>query len=154
MKYFTVIILLFTFLALGVMSCGTDEPADTDSNEEAGLTDFEHQHGIGPIDEPMDIPESIDMDKVEQGRQFYRTRCSSCHRMDQRHVGPPLGMVTESRSPEWIMNFTLNPGENIRNHPVGQSLLREYLTEMPQQNVNEDQARAILEYLRYQAEQD
>ncbi len=152
MRHVTTSILLLTLIAFGIFSCGPGDSGDNGNNEESGLSEFEQQHGIGPIDEPMDIPESIDMDKVEQGRQLYRSRCSSCHRMDQRHVGPPLGQVTESRSPEWIMNFTLNPGDNIRNHPVGQNLLREYLTEMPQQNVDKDQTRAILEYLRYQAQ--
>ena len=152
MKNIITILLLVTLSAFSVYSCGADDQNDED-NAEPGLNEFEQVHGIGPIGEEMDIPEEIDMDKVERGQQVFRTRCSSCHRMEGRHVGPPLGTITDTRSPEWIMNFTLNPGENIRNHPRGDALLREYLTEMPQQNVDEDQVRAILEYLRYEADQ-
>lgn len=152
MKYITSFILLFTLLAFVLFSCGPEENGAPEEEEEE-LSSFEQTHGIGPITEEMDLPDELDMNKVEQGEQIFRSRCSSCHRMEGRHVGPPLGAAADTRSPEWIMNFTLNPRENIQRHPRGEALLREYLTEMPQQNVDEDQTRAILEYLRYEAEQ-
>lgn len=147
-----VIIILITF---GVSSCGQDGTGENGNHaEEPGLTDFEMEHGIGPIDEPLEIPDQIDMVKVEQGQQLFRSRCSSCHRMEGRHVGPELGKITTGRSPEFIMNFILEPRENIQRHPIGQALLREYLIEMPYQNIDQEQARAILEYLRYEAEEN
>ncbi len=153
-KLFTLIIIL-TLVTFGVSSCGQNETDEAGNNaEETGLTDFEMDHGIGPIDQRIEIPDEIDMEKVEKGRQVYRSRCSSCHRMEGRHVGPELGKITTGRSPEFIMNFILNPSENIQRHPVGQALLREYLVEMPYQNVDKEQARAIVEYLRYQAEEN
>lgn len=71
-----------------------------------------------------------------------------CHNMEGRMVGPELGDVMERRSPEFVMNFILNPSGMTREHPVGQELLQEYMTAMPYQNVKEDEARAIVEFLR------
>ena len=122
-----------------------DQP--TDVNDE-GLTAFEEEHGIGPITERITLEEQIDEQLAARGEQAFIMKCESCHRMENRHVGPPLGDILEIRSPEWVMNFTLNPQQNIREHPVGQQLLQEYMLEMPYQNVDEEEARAILEYLR------
>ena len=148
-------ILVLAFTIFGLLSCnsGKENGEDDEHGERIELTSFEQTHGIGPVTEEMNIPDEIDPELVEQGERIYRSRCSSCHRMEDRRVGPPLGTITETRSPEWIMNFTLNPGENVNRHPRGQALLREYLTQMNNQNVDEDQVRAILEYLRYEADQ-
>ncbi len=47
------------------------------------------------------------------------------------------------------MNMMLNPGEMIKRHPVVKKLLAEYLTTMTFQNIDVQDARAILEYLRW-----
>lgn len=134
---------------LSLPGCSADEPDAPQTEEEAsGLTDFEMEHGLGPITEPVSLEEEIDGELAAQGEDIFQTKCESCHQMDSRFVGPPLGNVLEARSAEFVMNFMLNPQEMIREHPVGQQLLQEYMTEMPYQNVSEEDARAILEYLR------
>ncbi len=125
---------------------GKDTPENGDE-----LTDFEMEHGIGPVTEPLDIGE-IDLGKAQRGADFFDSRCASCHRMEERRVGPPLGRVAENRSPEFIVNFTLNPEEMVDRHPVGQALLQEYLTIMPYQNVSKERALEIVDFLRHYAE--
>ncbi len=145
------------FISLTITACGeSDAPADRDRSEapaqEQGLSEFEVEHGIGPVTERVEIGDGFDQAMVDKGRNIYEMKCEMCHNYEGRMVGPELGNVLERRSPEFVMNFILNPGGMARDHPVGQELLREYMTIMPFQNVKEDEARAIVEYLRYYAE--
>lgn len=112
------------------------------------LTPFEQEHGIGPITERIEISDEINEDMVTRGRNIFEMKCDDCHSLQQDEVGPSLGDVVERRSPEFIMNFVLNPGENVLNHPVGLDLLAEHNVEMPYRNVTQDEARAIYEFLR------
>jgi cytochrome c5 len=141
-------------LVLAACGNGADDQATSqaDTDPETGLTAFEMEHGIGPITERIEIPNEIDQSLVDQGRTVYEMKCEACHNMESRMVGPAMGNITEQRSAEFIMNFILNPSGMIRDHPIGQELLEEYRTPMPYQNVDEAEARAILEYLRYYAE--
>ena len=138
-------------------ACGGEESSERRSTqppaEEPTLTEFELEHGIGPVTEPIEIGD-IDPDLVTKGRNIYEMKCEMCHNYQGRMVGPELGNVIERRSPEFVMNFILNPSGMVREHPVGQELLREYMTAMPFQNVQKDEARAIVEYLRYYYEEN
>jgi cytochrome c1 len=58
--------------------------------------------------------------------------------------------VTETRTGAYIMNMILNPAEMVQKHPEARAKLAEFMTPMPFQNVTEDEARDILEYLRSQ----
>lgn len=102
--------------------------------------------GIGPIKELKLGP--IDQSLVKKGKEIFESKCAACHKFDEKYVGPPLRGVTKRRKPEWIMNIILNPSEMIQKDPIAKELLAEYLTPMPFQNVSEEDARAILEYLR------
>lgn len=117
-------------------------------SETAGLTAEQMEHGIGPI-APFD-PGPIDAALAERGAELYRMKCSSCHKMDGRYVGPALGNITEERSPAYIMNMILNPQEMITTHPEAKKKFAEFMTPMPNQSLNEDDARAVLEFLRQQ----
>lgn len=145
-------ILPFVLLLLLAACNENDTQSETRSSQqrssnERSFTAFELEHGIGPIKQEVALGE-INPALVETGKAIFDMKCTSCHHMDTRFVGPALGDVTERRSPAFIMNFMLNPSEMARQHPEGRKLLAEYLTPMPFQNVSEDDARALLEYLR------
>lgn len=74
--------------------------------------------------------------------------------MDEHYVGPALRDVTEKRSAVYVMNMMLNPDQMIKEHPTAQKLLQEFMTPMTNQNSQEENARAILEYPRQMNEQD
>jgi mono/diheme cytochrome c family protein len=138
-------------LALTFSACsGGDSQQQTQEgdNQEQGLTDFEMEHGIGPITERLDISDEIDDELRVRGQEIFEMKCEMCHNMEGRMVGPALGDVAERRSPEYLMNMILNPGGMARNHPEGQKLVQEYMAVMPFQNVSEEDARALVEYLR------
>jgi hypothetical protein len=57
--------------------------------------------------------------------------------------------IYERRSPEWVMNMLLNPAEMLKKDPIAIALLKEYNNIMMlNQNLTNDEARSISEYLR------
>jgi mono/diheme cytochrome c family protein len=145
---------LVGFLA-GAVGCGAKDaapPAPPAAAAVAGgdLTPFQLEHGIGPITEVLNLgPVSHEM--AEAGEKLFETKCSACHKMVDKYVGPPLGEVTTRRTPEFIMNQILNPDGMYTRHPVVKQLLGEYMTQMPNQGLTQDEARKVLEYLRTQS---
>ncbi|TVQ64995.1 MAG: cytochrome c [Balneolaceae bacterium] len=144
------VLAMFTFQACGGSE---DESAISEDIEmelypDSDLTPFQQVHGIGPITERIEISDDIDQEMVMRGRVIYEQKCEMCHQLDNRRIGPSLGDIVDRRSPEFVMNFILNPGEMVRNHPVGQDLLAEHFTEMQYQNLSIEEARAIYEFLR------
>jgi cytochrome c len=113
------------------------------------LTPFQLENGIGPVTEVVKVG-PIDKEMAEEGKELFTTKCSACHKMGERYVGPPLGEVTVRRAPAFIMNQILNPDGMYTKHPVVRQLLGEYMTQMPNLGLTRDQARAVLEYLRTQ----
>lgn len=112
------------------------------------VTEDELKYGIGPIRRVELGP--LDDALAARGEELFKMKCMACHRLDDRYVGPALRGVTERRTPEFVMNMMLNPGEMVRRHPVGRAMLAAHYTEMPAQNLTEEEARALLEYLRTQ----
>lgn len=157
---FLLILLLSAFIMISLSLQGCGENGDDSMAEQEQemdpyleqfqerLTPFEQEHGIGPITERIEIDDEIDDEMVMRGREIFEMKCDDCHSLEQREIGPSLGEVVERRSPEFIMNFILNPGENVLNHPVGLDLLAEHHTEMPYRDVTEDEARTIYEFFR------
>jgi mono/diheme cytochrome c family protein len=104
--------------------------------------------GIGPV-KSVSFPDQIDPELAKQGEAKYKMLCTACHMAGQRFIGPDLTGVFERRSPEWVMNMILNPDEMIRQDPIAKALLQEYNNAMmTNQNLSEEEARAIAEYLR------
>lgn len=155
---------ILVFLAAAAAACGGGEGppggAGTDDAERSngaaatagGLTAEELEFGIGPI-RSVELSE-LDRELAEEGAEVFSVKCSACHKLEERYVGPPLGDVTERRTPEFIMNMILNPDEMVARHPEVKALLAQYYTPMPDQQLTEQDARAVLEYLRAPAELD
>ncbi|HMS52111.1 MAG TPA: c-type cytochrome, partial [Chitinophagales bacterium] len=77
------------------------------------------------------------------------TKCFACHRLtDEKLVGPGWKGVTQRRAPHWIMNFITNPDVMIDKDPAVQAQLEICLVRMPNQNVADDEARSIVEFMR------
>lgn len=135
--------------AAALTACGGDRRADGDqaaSQAQAGPSAEELEKGIGPVREVVLGP--VDPALAAQGQATFDMKCTSCHKLGERYVGPPLGSVLERRTPEFVMNMMLNPNEMTQKHPVIRELVGEYMLAMPFQDLTEPEARAILEYLR------
>jgi cytochrome c2 len=151
----TKIIPTLFIVALFVWACGGGEKNEPSSGTSAkeklaqrfGLTAFEYENGIGPIKEKIELG-AIDMIKAKRGEKIFTEKCTQCHKLDERYTGPALRDVTSRKTPEFILNQILNPEEMTKRHPEVKKMLAQYATQMTFQNVSEDDAKAILEYLR------
>ena len=104
--------------------------------------------GIGPISS-VNFADEIDQELAAKGGETYKAICTACHMAEQRMIGPALKGVYERRSPEWVMNMILNPDGMLKEDPIAKALLKEYNNAiMLNQNLSEEQARGIAEYLR------
>jgi mono/diheme cytochrome c family protein len=152
--------LAFVFLFSGALltSCGgsetkteesSDQPAyNPNATEEETAADPNDGKGVGPISN-VEIGADIDKTMADKGKTIFEAKCTACHNSTgDKKVGPGLGGVTERRKPEWIMNMVLNPEKMVQEDPAARELLAEYIAPMANQNLTEEEARAVLEYFR------
>ena len=126
----------------------TQSPDQVVTNE-INLTPIDlNNKGIGPIKKVV-FTEKIDEVLVENGKNIFKSKCTACHNINRRLIGPPMKGIYDRRSPEWVMNIILNPDEMLKEDPIAVALLKEYNNIiMLNQNITEDQARALAEYFR------
>ena len=104
--------------------------------------------GVGPI-KSLSFDAEIDPELAKAGEAKFQMICTACHMIGQRMIGPDLTGVYERRSPEWVMNMMLNPDGMLKEDPIAKALLKEYNNMvMTNQNLSEEEARALAEYLR------
>ena len=142
-------VMILGLMILGIWGCSPESKKNDQGGGASveGTTEAVSEKGVGPV-QSVEMGERIDEALAKKGEEIFKTKCSACHATEKRLVGPPLSGVTQRRKPEWIMNMILNPEEMTRKDPVARKLLEEYMTQMTYQNVTEEEARAILEYLR------
>lgn len=141
---------LSTLLVISLGCSGSnDAPASNQNSSKSanGLSSFEQEHGIGPVNEVLELG-AFDEELAEKGQQVFKAKCSACHKMGERYVGPDLSDVLDRRTPAYVMNMILNPQEMIQKHPEAKKMLAEFMTPMPYQNVSREETRAIVEYFR------
>ncbi|MFM1875241.1 MAG: hypothetical protein RL266_978 [Bacteroidota bacterium] len=103
--------------------------------------------GVGPITS-IDLPETIDEALAATGMTTFEAKCTACHKIGKRFVGPDLTGIVDRREPEWIMNMILDPERMVKENEAAKALLAEYMSPMANQSLTEDEARSILEYFR------
>ena len=138
-------------VAVILASCGSDgkkgdQAAQPKEAEKAVELDPMKDKGVGPITS-VTLGE-IDEALAATGKDVFKLKCSACHKISKRFVGPALAGVTERRTPEWIMNMILNPEKMVAENALAKKLLAEYLSPMANQSLTESEARSILEYFR------
>lgn len=134
-----------------IASCGGEEtrdaPPGTAPESMVKKAPAGPDKGVGPITS-IDIPETIDEALAETGMQTFEAKCTACHKMGKRFVGPDLTGITDRREPEWIMNMILDPELMVKENEAAKQLLMEYISPMANQSLTEEEARSILEYFR------
>ena len=116
----------------------------SDSNAMVDLSN----KGIGPV-KSVTLAATIDQAMADNGQQIFKNKCSSCHRTNKKFIGPNPTGILEKRSPEWIMNMILNPAEMVQKDPIAKQLLIQFNgSPMANQNLTQEDARAVLEYFR------
>ena len=105
--------------------------------------------GVGKFTD-VKVGKTVDAALAAKGKTLFQTSCTACHTAtDQRLIGPGLKGITKIRTPEWIMNMITDPTKMTHNDAIAKALLEEFNNvQMANQNVGDDGARAILEFLR------
>lgn len=135
-----------------VASCGggteTSKDESLDSNAAAQANDPMANKGIGPITQ-VTLGADVDAALAEEGKKVYDQLCTACHKPTEKFIGPAPQGIFDRRSPEWVMNMILNPVEMVEKDPDAKALLIEFNgAPMANQNLTQEQARAVLEYFR------
>lgn len=145
-------LLVLLTLGIALYACsqsgnqGTESGATNQSNTDPA--EYDPTRGLGKYDH-VDVGDNLDVALAKEGKVISDLKCASCHRYtDQRLVGPGWAGVTEKHQPEWIMNFITNPDPMIDIDPELQAQLEICLIRMPNQNLSDDEARKILEFMR------
>ena len=138
---------LVLIIAIALSACGGDTSSTEAPEPEAASAETSAPASDLPIQGALDLG-PIDAALAAQGEEIYSTRCTTCHKQDERYIGPPLAGLLDRRSPEWVMNMILSPEMMLASDPEAQALLAEYNVPMTNQNLTQDEARAVLEYLR------
>ena len=141
-------------LAVLFAACSSDKPkteaepdAYANESDSAPVAAVDDGKGVGPV-KSVTLA-ALDKDKAAKGKAIYEMKCQACHRLDdQKVVGPGWKDVTKRRQPEWIMNMIINVDEMLQKDPEAIKLVEAYLMKMPNQNVTEEEAYQILEYMR------
>lgn len=97
----------------------------------------------------MELTRPLNPDWVKQGKSFYDSKCMPCHRLTtERLVGPGWRDVTRRRTPVWILNMICNTDKMLAHDAEALKLLERCLVRMPNQNIPQEEARKILEFMR------
>lgn len=149
MKLNVIAIAVFVFLMAG---CGNSEKKNQDdkATSESEIKVYDNpldDKGIGPITS-LTLPAEINQELAAKGKEIYVLKCTACHKETQRFIGPAPAGIFERRSPEWIMNMILNPEVMVQKNDIAKKLLAEYIAPMANQNLTEEEARAVVEYFR------
>ena len=103
--------------------------------------------GIGPI-KSLTL-DAVDQEMAAHGADVFKKMCTACHRPNKKFIGPSPKDILNRRAPEWVMNMILNPDEMVQKDPLAKALLIEFNgSPMANQNLSEEDARAVLEYFR------
>lgn len=119
--------------------------SDASSN---GNPSYDPNRGIGKFTDVVVDPK-LDQAMATTGEKAYGVKCASCHKLtDERLVGPGWKGVTSKFTAPWIMNFMTNTDEMLNKDPQAQAQLEICLVRMPNQNLSDEEARALYEYMR------
>ena len=106
-------------------------------------------HGTELKESDITLATPLDQTMVTAGKATYELKCQSCHKLTtEKLVGPGWKDVTSRRKPVWIMNMITNVDMMLETDPEAQKLLEQCLVRMPNQNLDKDQARQVLEFMR------
>jgi cytochrome c2 len=123
----------------------TTTPAKTDT---VVMSMGMNSKGIGRFSD-VKLTHPLDDGMVAKGQAIAESKCAACHKMtDEKLVGPGWKGVTDRRAPEWIMNFITNTQVMLDKDLVAQSEVVTCIVRMPNQDLTDEQARQVLEFMR------
>ena len=144
----TTLLIIITVVALN--ACIDKTPSNAEKLDTQELTKNQtEEHGSEVKAEDVHLTNPLNAQWVTEGKGLYELKCQACHKLtDEKLVGPGWKGVTQRRKPEWILNMITNVDMMLEKDPEAQRLLEECLVRMPNQNLNLEEARKVLEFQR------
>jgi len=136
-----------------VYSCGGNSPSSpadfTSSPASTGASAATSDpKGTGKFTD-VKLTHPLDQTMVTQGKAIFDVKCNACHKLtSEKLVGPGWKGVTDRRKPEWIMNFVTNTEVMLNKDTAAQAMVEKCMVRMPNQNLSDDDARHVLEFMR------
>lgn len=154
-KLNTLILLSLAFIAT---SCGggSTESTETEAVAEAPAAPmtleeaekgWETNYGVGPV-KSLELPAEIDQALADAGKVVYEAKCTACHKVEKKFIGPSPKGIMERRTAAWVMNMILDPEGMVNNDPIARGLLMKFSAPMANQSLTEEEARSVVEYFR------
>ncbi len=153
MKKFSILLSIVIFIAACGGGAGSDVKATTDAGDTKATTangnpSYDPNRGEGKFTK-VEIGATLDNAMAANGEKIFGVKCSSCHKLTaEKLVGPGWTGVTSRHAAEWIMNFVTNTDEMLNKDPKAQAQLEICLVRMPNQNLADEDARALYEFMR------
>ena len=146
-------IILIMSMAVGIYACSGNAAKQsgdsaTQSTTESGNPSYDPERGSGKFTK-VDVAATLDKTMADAGNKIYDVKCSSCHKLTtEKLVGPGWSGVTSRHKPEWILNFVTNTDEMLQKDAKAQAMLELCLVRMPNQNLTDEDARHVYEFMR------
>jgi cytochrome c5 len=154
MKKFAILLFIGAFIAAcgggnsESSTPGSETPSSESKKSESGNPSYDPQRGEGKFTK-VEVGETLDAPMAANGEKVYGVKCSSCHKLtSEKLVGPGWLGATDRHTAEWIMNFATNTDAMLDKDPKAQAQLEICLVRMPNQNISDDDARNVYEFMR------
>jgi len=94
---------------------------------------------------------SANAQSAAEGAALFKQKCTSCHALNQKVVGPALKGISDRRSEEWLIKWIKNSQAMIASgDPEAVALYKEYneaaMTAFPE--LSDDNIKSILAYIK------
>ncbi|MEK7824528.1 MAG: cytochrome c [Candidatus Eisenbacteria bacterium] len=134
--------------------CGGNKEAGEEQNASTPATP---SSSAGSATLPPDLDQGpraaaseVDEAKAKVGGGLFQSKgCSACHGFGKRVSGPDLQGVSQRRTAKWLESQILHPDVMIKQDPIARGLFAQYSLQMPKQGLTEDEARAVIEFLKH-----
>lgn len=144
-------IFLPVVLALALFACTSKKDAEEAAKKSPSPSELASPqpevHGTEV--KTIELTTPLNKEWVATGKGIYDTKCLACHKLsNEKLVGPGWSGVTKRREPVWLMNMITNVDMMLEKDAEAQKMLEECLVRMPNQNVTQEDARKLIEFMR------
>lgn len=145
-------------LPLVFSACNFKNPADIAAHPSVRLNitqdveveepPYDIERGIGKYD-ATNTGDAFNGTLATKGQEVFEGTCTACHTLtNEQVVGPGLKDITKRRTLYWLMNYLADPDGMIDKDPELQAQFKKLGMRMANPNLNEDELKAVVEYLR------
>ena len=137
-------------------SSGAAPPAGTPSGAEAPSSASAPPPATAEWVPPADLDQGprasaspVDEALATQGAALFTSKtCATCHGFGRKIQCPDLKPVAGQRTEKWMLAQVMHPDVMTKKDPTSVQLMKQYTLQMPNMNLTEDQAKALVEYIK------